>query len=403
MRVPDHAQSFYIGSRRQGAKAVTDSQSGGGALPLAQANASSFTTEVLAYENGYGRRGKGECIASRRKTTVVDSQSAGALPLAQANASSFTTEVLASLPLVAEWTGVREWIRQANASSFTTEVLAYENGYGRRGKGECIASRRKTTVVDSQSAGALPLAQANASSFTTEVLASLPLVAEWTGVREWIRQANASSFTTEVLAYENGYGRRGKGECIASRRKTTVVDSQSAGALPLAQANASSFTTEVLAYENGYGRRGKGECIASRRKTTVVDSQSAGALPLAQANASSFTTEVLASLPLVAEWTGVREWIRQRRPMPARLRRRSWRHYPLSQSGLAYENGYGRRGKGECIASRRKTTVVDSQSAGALPLAQANASSFTTEVLASLPLVAEWTGVREWMREVRQR
>ncbi|XP_077506830.1 uncharacterized protein LOC144116036 [Amblyomma americanum] len=72
----------------------------------------------------------------------------------------------------------------------------------------------------------------------------------------------------------------------------------------------------------------------------MVDSQSAGALPLAQANASSFTTEVLASLPLVAEWTGVREWIREANA--SRLRRRSWRHYHWSQSGLAYENGYGR-------------------------------------------------------------
>ncbi|XP_077504826.1 uncharacterized protein LOC144114757 isoform X3 [Amblyomma americanum] len=239
MRVPDHAQSFYIGSRRQGR------------WWTARATAAPCPSLV---------RHEGLALSAFNRGWIGEPRKA------QANASSFTTEVLSSLPLVAGWTGVREWIRERRPMPAVYDGGPGVTTPGRRvdwrtrmdtggqcqlvyngGPGATTPGRRVDCRTRMDTGGE---AKANASSFTTEVLASLPLVAEWTGVREWIRQANASSFTTEVLA----------------------------------------------------------------------------------------------SLPLVSEWTGVREWIREvrQRPMPARLRRRSWRHYPWSQSGLAYENGYRR-------------------------------------------------------------
>ncbi|XP_077504827.1 uncharacterized protein LOC144114757 isoform X4 [Amblyomma americanum] len=239
----------------------------------------------------------------------------------------FTTEVLASLPLVAEWTGVREWIREANASRlrrrswrhypWSQSGLAYENGYGRPmpavndgGPGVTTPGHRVDWRTRMDTGGE---AKANASRLRR---------------RSWRHYPWSQS----GLAYENGYG--GAGQCqlvynggpgatTPGRRVDCRTRMDTGGE---AKANASSFTTEVLA------------------SLPLVAEWTGVREWIRQANASSFTTEVLASLPLVSEWTGVREWIREvrQRPMPARLRRRSWRHYPWSQSGLAYENGYRR-------------------------------------------------------------
>ncbi|XP_077504830.1 uncharacterized protein LOC144114757 isoform X7 [Amblyomma americanum] len=170
--------------------------------------------------------------------------------------------------------------------------------------------------------------------FTTEVLASLPLVAEWTGVREWIREANASRLRRRSWRH-----------------------------YPWSQSG--------LAYENGYGRP----------------------MPAVNDGGPGVTTPGHR-----VDWRTRMDTGGEAKGIPARLLRRSWRHYRWLQSALAYENGYGRLSKCAYVASLGTKAVVDSQSGdGALSPAQANARSFAMDSILSEPLIADRLVEREWI------